>query len=189
MNRMLQLTCLLLLAVLATGCAVWARIDEPLVDGPAKAFQLELPVGWIRAGFATDRVLVTRDGTGVQFIEAMQLTHKQAFSDLKEQTRADMLPTELAELIIAQVKSRPGVSDLEVVSNAPATVAETTGFRLHVQMKNSQGLTYERVVYGFVDAAGFYRLTYQAPSLHYFKRDLSLFERAVKSFRLTGERA
>ncbi|MFQ5544590.1 MAG: hypothetical protein ACE5FE_01305 [Acidiferrobacterales bacterium] len=189
MNRIIQLTCLLLIAVLATGCAVWARIDEPLVDGPAKAFQLELPVGWIRAGFATDRVFATRDGTGIQFIEAMRLTHKRAFSDLKEETRADMLPTELAELVVAQMKSRPGVSDLEVVSNAPATIAEITGFRLHMQMKNSQGLTYERVVYGFVDAEGFYRLTYQAPSLHYFKRDLSIFERAVKSFRLTGERA
>ncbi|MDH3670218.1 MAG: hypothetical protein OES46_03540 [Gammaproteobacteria bacterium] len=189
MNRIIQLTCLLLIAVLAAGCAVWARIDEPLVDGPDKAFQLELPVGWIRAGLATDRVLVTRDGTGVQFIEAMKRTHKKAFSDLKEETRADMLPTELAELAIAQLKSQPGVSDLEVVNNAPATIAGTTGFRLHVQMKNSQGLAYEAVVYGFVDADGFYRLRYQAPSLHYFKRDLSIFERAVKSFRLTGERA
>lgn len=189
MKRIIQVTCLLLTAVLATGCAVWARIDEPLVDGPDKAFQLELPVGWIRAGLAMDRVLATRDGPGVQFIEAMKLTHERAFADLKEETRADMLPTELAELVIAQIKSRPGVSDLEVVSNAPATIAETTGFRLHMQMKNSQGLTYERVVYGFVGAEGFYRLTYQAPSLHYFKRDLSQFERAVKSFRLTGKRA
>ena len=189
MKRMMQPTCLLVIATLATGCAIWARIDEPLVDGPGKAFQLKLPVGWIRYSVMTDRVLVTRDGTGVQFIEAMQLTHKRAFSDLKEETRADMLPMELAELTIAQVKSRPGVSDLEVVSNAPATIAETTGFRLHVQMKNSQGLIYERVIYGFVDAEGFYRLTYQAPSLHYFKRDLSIFERAVKSFRLTGNRA
>jgi hypothetical protein len=189
MKRTIKLTCVLLIAVLATGCTVWARIDKPLVDGPGEAFQLELPVGWIRAGFYVDRVLVTRDGTGIQFIEAIKLTHEKAFSGLKEETRADMLPTELAELAIAQVKSRPGVSDVEVVSNAPATIAETTGFRLHVQMKNSQGLTYEAVVYGFVDADGFYRLTYQAPSLHYFKRDLSIFEHAVKSFRLTGERA
>lgn len=186
MKRFLYFFVLNMLMFVIAGCAVWKRLDEPLVKGPAGAFEMELPVGWVRALVARDRLLVTRDGTGIQYIEAMKSSHEKAFSTLKKESREGMLPSELAELMVAQTRSRPGLLNLIVLSNTPANVAGITGFRLHLKMKSDSGLTYEAVIYGFVDVGGFYRISYQAPTLHYFNRDLTKFEQAVKSFRLTG---
>lgn len=183
----IRLLCVFLVLSLVSACATWVRLEEPHVVAPDKSFTVEVPVGWVRAAMVSDKVLITRDGTGVQFIRVGKREHKEAFPKIKKSTTAEMLPTELAELVIAEVKSEKNMSGLKILSNTPADIDQRTGFRLHLQMKNQDGLRYEVVVYGLVDKGGFYELTFRAPTLHYFQRDLPAFEQAVKSFRLTGK--
>lgn len=180
---------LMLIGFLVTGCAPWVKVENPLVKGPGNAFEVKLPVGWMRAQVVSNRVFITRDGAGIQFIEIMKRAHEKAFPRIKEKTRTDMLPSEVAEFVVAEIKSNEGLSGLKVLTNVPATVAQKTGFRLHLQMSTESALRYEIVVYGFVDESGFYQLAFQAPTLYYFQRDLLVFERVVKSFRLIGKTA
>ncbi|MFQ6023751.1 MAG: hypothetical protein ACE5NW_13610 [Acidiferrobacterales bacterium] len=187
MNFVIACCRVIVIVTLVTACAPWAMIKEPLVEGPGKSFTIELPIGWVRAKFVPNAILATRDGIGIQFIEVVKRSHDNAFPRIKEKTEADMLPSEVAELVIAEIKTDERLSGLKVVRNAPATIGGKTGFRLHLRMKNEDGLRYEAVVYGFVDEAGFYRLAFQAPAIHYFKRDLPAFEEVVKSFHLTGQ--
>ncbi len=185
----IRLICVFLILSLVSACATWVKLEKPVVVGPDKSFTVEVPVGWVRAALVTDKVLITRDGTGVQFIRIGKRAHEKAFPKIKKGTTADMLPTEVAELLIAEIKSEEAMSGLTVLTNEPADIAQKTGFRLHLQMKNQSGLRYEAVVYGFVDKSGFYELTFRAPTLHYFERDLPAFEQAVHSFRLAAKAA
>lgn len=185
-----RLACLFLVVSLLSGCATssWVKLEESRVTDPEKTFTVNMPVGWMRAPALRSDVLVTRDGVGVQFIKVAKRTHKMAFPRIKKESKADMLPNELAELIIAEIKSGQEMSAVEVISNQPTGIGQKTGVRLHLQMKNKEGLRYQMVVYALVDKGGVYEITYRAPVLHYFNRDLPTFEGAVQSFRLTEKK-
>ena len=153
-------------------------------------FTVDLPVGWVRlspdiGGDFRDTITLTRDGLSIQHITARRRSHEAAFPSLNKSVAPDILPTELAEFAIAEIKSSQDLTEYTVLTNAPTTISRHTGFRLHMRSKNPSGLNYEGVVYGFVDEGGFYYLEYWATRLHYFERDLANFEQAVASFRLT----
>lgn len=186
MKRIGLLLGLVTVAAILGGCAgPWTRVEKPLAASPDNTFTVELPIGWVRAGVTDDRILVTRDGPGVQAIEIAFLQHKQAFESIEKESSSTMLPAELAELVIAEARNEELTKNLEVVENRPTSIARHSGFRLHMRFRNAQGLRFERVVYGFVDASGFCRVSYQAPSLHYFSRDLPTFQAVADSLRLS----
>ncbi len=184
-----RLTVLFIVSSLIGGCAStnWAKLEESRFADPEETFTVNVPVGWMRAP-VRDGVTVTRDGIGLQFIKVAKHEHKTAFPRIKKESKADMLPNELAELIIAEIKSNEQMSGLEVISNQPTGIGQTVGVRLHVQMKNRDGLRYQMVMYALVDKHGFYEISYRAPVLYYFQRDLSIFEQTAQSFRLTGKK-
>lgn len=189
MMASLRPACLFVVVNLLSGCATtWVKLEESRVTDPEKTFTLHMPVGWVRAPTLRNDVLVTRDGVGVQFIKVSKRTHKNAFPRIKKESKPDMLPNELAELILAEIKSSQEMSAVEVISNQPTGIGQKVGVRLHLQMKNKEGLRYQTVVCALVDKGGVYEITYRAPVLHYFKRDLPAFEGAVQSFRLTEKK-
>ncbi|MDH3377733.1 MAG: hypothetical protein OEQ39_12355 [Gammaproteobacteria bacterium] len=187
MKRLVQLPILILCLMFIAGCATmaWTRVDTAATADPSGNFTVDLPVGWVRLNAQRDAITLTRDGMGIQYITARRRSHKAAFSNLKKSVAPDILPTELAELAIAEMKSSQGLAEYNVLTNAPTTISGHTGFRLHMRLKVPSGLTYDGVVYGFVDEDGFYYIEFWAARLHYFDRDLANFERVVASFRLT----
>ena len=188
MNRVLRYALPLLASMLLTACATtqtWSLVDTAAATAPDKSFTAVLPVGWVRAVAVKDSVFITRDGAGIQFIELIKLSGDKAFPTIKQTTTGGMLPAELAELQIAEYKSREGLMGLEILENVPAKVSGENGFRLHTRFRNSSGLRYDSITYGIVSGDNYYMLTYQAPKLHYFDRDLATFEEVVRSFRAT----
>lgn len=185
MKYRILLSCLLTITFLVAGCAAWVRVEQPLAESPDKSFTVELPVGWMRQNnLMFNGIAVTRDGFGLQSITAMKLAHDKAFPTIKKISNAEMLPTELAELALAELKTQDDLSNLEVISKKPAQIADRDAFRLHVRTKNKRGLAVDRVIYGFADKNGFYLLDFEAPRLHYFERDLPAFEKTAKSMKL-----
>lgn len=173
------------LVLALSACAgAWVRIDEPGKRYVGKHFVAELPVGWVRY-VETGTVLVSRDGPDVQRILIHFAPHTQAFSDLNKTTSQHTLPSELAELVIAELKASDpaGMPSLHVVRNAPLEIAGYNGFSLHLSYVTPAGLAYETLIDGFADAKGVYVLYYRAPSLHFFERDRTAFEAVVDSFR------
>ena len=110
--------------------------------------------------------------------------HFDDFPNINKKFKATMLPSEVAELMIAELKASPSMAALTVVTNDPAEIAGKHGVQLHVRYKNPKGLQFDNVTVAFGDKSGFYVLNYRAPSLHFFNRYLPVFEKIRSSFTL-----
>ncbi len=132
-----------------------------------------------------DRIALTRDGFPLQDMDFIRFDAKYAMPHLRKPYTSNMLPSEVADLWIADLK-KSGMSALKVHGNEPATIGGNAGFKLHLSHKNARGLQIERLVYGFGHKSGVYILSYEAPSIHYFPEHRNTFIETVNSFRLMG---
>jgi hypothetical protein len=184
MNRLF----LTLLLAGAAGCvAAPARVDVPLTEAPDKSYTVDLPVGWIRH-FAPDKtLLVSRDGFALQTIGVTHRPVAQAFPKTKKAMSEGILPSELAELQIAEMKTETQqMAALTVIENEPVTRDGRDGFRVRVSYHTPRGLEIHRVIYGVPDMSGYYRIEYVAPKLYYFDATFADFEKVVSSLRIAG---
>jgi hypothetical protein len=174
------------LVVLVGACAAPPqRVDTPRTEGPDKAYSVDLPVGWIKQVTPNRQLLASRDGVLLDYILISKTSLKDAFPKTKKAASDSMLPAELAELEIAEVKSQDEyTAALTVVDNEPAEIAGQEGFRIRMRYKNTRGLEIQRVVCGLADKSAYYQMTFEAPTLHYFDTYYPDFQKAVASFQL-----
>ena len=185
MNHPQRSTALWLLIVLLTGCATtWISVDDTNRDYRNEFYRVTLPSGWYRYQ-GGDNLLLSKDGLDLQRILIQYHPHEEAFETLERSSSAGMLPSELAELTIAEIKAgqENGLPSMIVLENEPREIAGHDGFSLHLQFKTDAGLRIELLARGFVDEQGFYLLLYRAPTLHYFARDREVYESVTESFR------
>lgn len=193
----------IVIALTLSACAIqpWTQIEKDKRIAGNSLFKVTLPVGWMQANYLNDvyyvrrektsvpirvnRITLTRDGFGLEDIDFIRFDAKDAFPNLQKTYTNNMLPSEAADLLIADLK-KSGLEALTVHNNAPATIAGKRGFRLLISYNNARGLRSERLIYGFGHKAGFFIMSYEAPSLHYFPRYKSAFDDVLRSFRLTG---
>jgi PsbP len=169
---------------LAACVPLWTHLERPT---PIKdqSYSVELPGDWVRQNQAPKgNIVITHDGTNIQAIRVEQTPHDKAFPNLKKKSSSAMLPSELAELQIAELKSIPGLANIEVVENIPVSVSGSPGYKLHLSFRNLKGLRFELLWIGVTNNKNYYSLTYQAPSIHYFPKYKPEFEKVVESFRL-----
>lgn len=178
-----KLAALALVSLLA-GCATWERVDKAYAEGPDKSYSVDLPLGWVRFMQQADGIAVTRDGFALNRIAIVRRDLDKAFPRLKKGAKADLLPSELAELQLAEIKTSANETVITILDNAPALMDGQPGYRLHLQHRNERGLVFDRVLYGLATGKGYFTLTFSAPALHYSARDLAAFEQVVASFRL-----
>jgi hypothetical protein len=181
----LHISIAILITALIAGCATtWARIDDANRSYQGEHYSVMLPAGWMRME-GGGNLLLSKDGIDLQRIIIEYHTHDKAFENLKKTSSAAMLPSELAELTIAELKASQNDSlpSLKVISNSPIEIAGHTGFSLHLSYKTDEGLRIEMLMQGFADTDGYYLITYRAPTLYYFERDRAVFESVCASFR------
>jgi hypothetical protein len=178
----------LLLASLA-ACAPWTRVDPGnRTESKRDDYTLDLPAGWVRRTADVNDFFVTRDGPALNYIVVNRQPHDRKLPHTKRETRADMLPHEVAELAIAEWKRADATANLEVLSNTPVTVGGRPAARVHVRYRNERGLPIERVMVGLVDARGRLSIQYEAPAIVYFQRGLPEFEAMVASVKFKSSR-
>jgi hypothetical protein len=183
--KTLRIITAILTSVLIAGCATtWARIDDANRDYRGEHYSVSLPAGWMRME-SGGNLLLSKDGIDLQRIIIEYHTHDKAFETLKRTSSAAMLPSELAELTIAELKAsqKDSLPSLRVIGNSPVEIAGHTGFSLHLGYKTDAGLRIEMLMQGFADTDGYYLITYRAPTLYYFERDRAVFESVCASFR------
>jgi hypothetical protein len=174
-------------ALLSACAAPPQRVDTPRTEGPDNAYAVDLPVGWIKQVTAKRELLASRDGILLEYILISKASPKEAFPRTKKAASDALLPAELAELEIAEIKSEDQFTPaLTVVENEPVEIAGQEGFRVRVRYKNTRGLEIRRVVYGFADKAAYYQMTFQAPMLYYFDTYYPDFQKVVASFQLVS---
>jgi hypothetical protein len=176
---------LILSLIALTGCqGLWTRIDATSVAYKGDHYAVDLPTDWVRLQ-QNKIMLTTRDGIGVQSITFGFREHDKAFEETKQKSTPDMLPSDLADRYIAELRAADehGLPSLEVISNRPAMIDGRLGFELHLQFLNDDGLRYERLVSGFTNETGFFVISYQAPSLHFFERDRATYQQVLQTFK------
>lgn len=187
-----------LIVILLGGCTTWTQVQKSNQQHKSGAYSVILPDGWMqweagrnkymvaagatKKNIAVERIQVTKDGPQLQYIDIIYFKKEDAFPHVKKKLTAGMLPSEVADYEIAELKARTGIAHMKVLKNAPAVIAGNPGFMLHVRYRNSGGLRIDEVVYGFNDDNGLYTVTYRAPVLHYFDRDYETFKSVVASF-------
>jgi hypothetical protein len=172
-----------LLASLA-ACTPWTRIDQTSrLESRHDDYTLELPLGWVRHSASGNDFFVTRDGPALNYIVVDRQPHDKKLPHTKRETRADMLPHEIAELAIAEWKSSEVTANLELLSNTPALLGGRPAVRVHIRYRNARGLPIDRLMVALFDAKGRLSIAYEAPAIVYFQRGLADFEAMVASLR------
>lgn len=95
----------------------------------------------------------------------------------------EMAPQEAAEAVIDGLQSA-GWSALQIVEDAPATLAGNKGFRLVASYRTEDGLRAMIALYGVVLPEGVWFLMFHAPERVYFARHLPEFDALAASFQL-----
>ena len=170
-------------SALAAGCAVWTRVDQPTLAGPSESYFVDAPVGWVQLSAYSGGIRVTRDGFQVQMADVTLTAHDKQLPLTKKASTASILPTELAELLVAELRSVPGLGNLTVKETTPARVAGHDGFRLIAQFRNDRGVAYRIAMYGVALPQGRLVFHFQAIERFFFQRDLPEFEQMVRSYR------
>jgi len=189
-------------ALLLVGCApkpFWTLTDDTNRVVTSTSFEFGVTDGWVRTTeprtferlsiegeqrtILLESMAVTRDGTGLHAITIARRYPDTAFPTIKKKSSANMLAPEVADLYVSELRKRTGLERLTVLSNKPARVDGKQGFQLVMQFKNDEGLRIQILTYGFVDKTGFYTISYRAPYLYYYDRDLKVFTNLVGSFK------
>lgn len=190
------------LVLLASGCVqpkMWTLTDDLNHVVKSKSFQISVPEGWVRLTqpqgweqveidgkretMIMETQVVTRDGVGLQSINITRRYPDSAFPTIKKKSRANMLPAEVADLYVTELRKRSGLERLKVITNKPAKIDGKQAFQLVMQYKNDDGLRIRIASSGFVDKSGFYTISYRAPYLYYYNRDYKKYAGLVRSFR------
>ena len=167
-----------------TTPAAWKSIDAGGSQYANEYYTAILPTDWMMKD-ADDTLMISRDGPDLQRIVIAYVSLEEALSDEDKKSVSKMLPSELADKFISELKSSQGfdLPSLTILSNEPIPIAGHTGFKLHLMYSTDKGLRIEMLSVGFVDEDGFYSISYSAPAIHYFANDRDQFTSVVSSFQ------
>ncbi len=173
---------LFLLLLTLGGCAPWSAVDPDNRSISIKDdYALQAPLGWVRKNYDLYDVFFSRDGPVLNFIAAYREKHDRELAHTKRKTSPELLPQEVAELVIAEQKAVSARGAFSVLSNRPASIGGKPAVRVHTRWKTERGLPIERLTYALVDHRGRLAFIYEAPGLVYFPKGLDDFETMMKS--------
>jgi hypothetical protein len=121
----------------------------------------------------------------LQYIRIGRVAVGDELTHTKKKFAKRMLPQDVAEVELDEVRSDQTVRNFELLENVPFQVAGFPGFKLVYTFKNENGLRLRRIHYGVLLRDWVYRGQYQAAARYYFAKDLSTFERVRESFKVT----
>lgn len=184
MRKFLIYTFMFSLSIL-TACNSRQTISSNgAIYGPERRFSVKLPKDWVIYTQDKKAITVTRDGMGLQFIRVGFWPFANIYQAINKKARADMLPSELAELIIAMTRADEYTKNAKIIENKPYLMQARQGFRIKFRFRNEKGLRYQRDVYGIAGNDGVYFIIYQATVLHYYKATKREFDALLKSFKV-----
>ena len=192
MKRKVLAAAALLLSFALPALAGWKLAEEgkPFSHKPS-GYSIQFPAGWKYAKLLfSDESGATRDGPDLQAIFVDFRKHKLAFKALKKDSGADMLPQDLAQNLVADMTKERNLQDIKLLADEPAELAGRPAFRIQFEYRtpvDRGSVRYQEIIVGTVNDKGLYLVGYRAPVLHYFARDISVFESALQSFAIASK--
>lgn len=181
---LITLLALLVIQVSSQAGSDWRSIPSGKSLKLGDRLLLVPPAGWFHLASDRQGITLTRQGLGLQMIRAGILSHADGFSEINRTSRASILPSELADLMIDKIRKSRATQHARILDSRPFRIKGITGCRVLVSFRSDSGLRFYRLVYGLPGRHGIYFVLYQAPALHYFRRDLQRFEKVVRSLKI-----
>lgn len=179
-----------LLMLFLSGCLeMWTRIDTANARITESQYTIELPPGWVRHNFYRDGIALTQDGLDIQMMDVSVLSYDKAFPKTKRKASADLVPAELAEMVLAEHRAEPAFANLAVLETAPTRISGQPGVRVRFSFKNSRGVPYQREVHAAATPAGVALVGYQAITRYYWERDYSSYKQFLSTLRFISPSA
>ncbi|RJQ87123.1 MAG: hypothetical protein C4519_01200 [Desulfobacteraceae bacterium] len=180
-NRFFLLSAVVLMIGLNGCSAVWEPVRGRI---ESSRWSVQAPEGWMRFVAPTYEML-SKDGPYLQYIFIQERPVSAAFKYTQQHIEADMLPHELARVVIDNLQGDPQISGFTLLANSPAQIGGKAGFKLVYTHQDRQGLDMKTIYYGTVHSDRFLNLRYTAAQRHYFNVDMYTFEQVFKSLRLS----
>ncbi|WP_286239584.1 hypothetical protein [Neptuniibacter halophilus] len=177
------------LALMLAGCQAFTRLPdaESSVRNGAGSFEVRVPGGWVQYNSSVPgELIITKDGLSLQKIGFIQTELEKPFAALEIKLAENALITEIAEHYIEDYKARLAGATVEQESLEPVMLLGEDGFKMHLNAVTTAGLEYKILVYGTLKDKRFYSMSYQAPALYFFDKELAEFEAMAGSFRLVN---
>ena len=188
------------LALLSSCVVPYAQVSGTHVAS-SENFSVDVPAGWRQHNASADPVQklkailekrhklewdvlrLTRDGLLLQQIAIGRIPLEKELPHTKRKLAQGMLPLDTAELVIDNFRANTDLTHQEITENAPAALGGQPGFKLHYSYRAEEQLKMEGVLYGVLVGPWLYYALYEAPTQHYFQKDLPVFDRMVASFQ------
>jgi len=148
-----------------------------------KEIAVDIPEGWKRLNVARFLIL-TRDDPYSQYILAQERPLERPFRNTRKAFRPGILPLEAATIVIDELKFDQKLTDVDIVTVAPAAIGSNEGFKIIFTYKGEDRLSYKTLYYGFFRGEFFYSLRYTARADLYTSEDVRDFRAVIDSFRL-----
>lgn len=195
---------LIFLLTFFSGCAPYVMVGGKYTAGPEN-FEVDLPQSWRKHELTFDHhpisramldelkkrhdptgdvVRITRDGLLLQHIVIGRIEINKEWPHTKRKLSKGMLPQEVAEVIIDNIRSNPNISKQHVLENSPAKLGGFPAFKLIYTYQTKESVGIKGACYGAMMGDWYYYLLYEAPERHYFAKDYPIFEKLKDSFRL-----
>lgn len=184
MNKLTKVA-LAFIFITVAGCVPNWKPVEPGAYVKEEGFSIVLPEGWLQLeGMDKNSIVASTDGPSLQSFAVVQKDLKKAFETTKVEVDANTLTYELMEYYIAEYKANSGDQVIEVESKEAAEMSGKDGFKVVLLYKNQEGLRFKQVTYGCMDESKLYLLSYHAPVLYYFDKNVADFESSARTFQI-----
>jgi hypothetical protein len=170
--------------IILTGCATFTPVKNEVRPYKSYGFEAKLPQDWMKFN-QTRTFLLTKDGISLNYIQINRARLKEKLEFTKKIFTADMLPSDLAEVEIDNLKSDTAISNVTVMENKPMSLSGKDCYFIHYTYQAGNKLTVEGMQYGFLhDNKWVYRIRFEAPKQHYFKTLKPDFDEVILSFKV-----
>ncbi|MCP4748369.1 MAG: hypothetical protein GY874_19875 [Desulfobacteraceae bacterium] len=172
------------LALLFLGCSRQVQSASQILKTPN--WSVNVPPNWMRLSKPdnTNATILSFDGACLQYIFIQDRRISQAFLYTRHVLRDGMLPHEIADVIVEDLRSDPHIKHFNPISIEPAMIANQPGFKMIYTYYDQQDVKFKTLYYGALVSGRFFNLRYAATLRHYFEKDLNTFERLFGSLHL-----
>lgn len=183
-QQLKNLILIVILSVVFSGCAKWQSVSG--IQTPSlETITIDLKdQKWQALDFkAVDTYFLTKDGLALQEIHIKRVPLNTALAQSKKEIPNDILPHELAELIIENLKLANSMNAYKIISNKPDKVDSQNGVQIISELKDDfNNLIKINSTYFILDKK-LYIVTYSAPNQYFYQRDLKNYQNIKKSIK------
>ncbi|MDA8141509.1 MAG: hypothetical protein M0036_22935 [Desulfobacteraceae bacterium] len=171
---------LIVIFFFCNGCAsLWQPVHGTL---SAAHWSVQVPDGWMRLTTPTYEML-SKDGPYLQYILIQERPISEGFHATGQKMDTQMLPNELAQVVIDTIQVDRQIRDLYVLSAVPAMIGGRQGFKLIYTYLDQNSVEMKTIHYGALFPPYYFNLRYTAAARHYFDADENTFEQVAGSMR------